>query len=312
MGARIARPVLLGIVGDSAAGKTTLTEGIARILGEDQVLAFCADDYHRESRAERRCSGRTALDPGCNYVDILEQHLRLLRDGQPVLKPVYDHRSGTPERPAYVEPRPYVVVEGLLPYHTRGMRDCFDVKVFLEPDEDLRRRWKLQRDCARRGYTQEEVEAELEQRKADSIGFIQPQRAFADIVVSFRPPEDDSAETGAHLDVRHLLRPTLPHPDLSPLIDGSGRNGLALELSRDRDGKPVDALEISGAIDDRAASSLESLFWEMLPEARHLRGQRVGAFTDGEGRERISHPLALTQLMLTYHTLKAAHGVHAV
>ena len=309
---RVDRPILLGIIGDSAAGKTTLAEGIARILGQGQVLTICSDDYHVSSREERACKRVTALDPECNHIDILEQHLQLLRNNQPILKPTYNHELGTLGAPRYLIPRPYVIVEGLLGYHTRAMRDCYDVKVFMEPEEELRIKWKIRRDCTSRGYTEKEVRNELERRRQDAPRFIQPQRTFSDIVINFHPPKSDGAETGAHLDVRHLLRPTLPHPDLTPLIEAGARNGLSLELRRDRDGKPVDALGISGSIADESAEGLENLLWEMLPEAHHLHGNHVGEFTDFDGKQHISHPLALTQLLVAYHMVKAAHGVHAV
>jgi phosphoribulokinase len=309
---RLDRPVLLGIIGDSAAGKTTLATGIARILGDDQVLTICSDDYHAYSRAERAERRITALHPDSNQIEILEQHLQLLRSNQPILKPIYNHELGTLEPAQYLAPRPYIIVEGLLGYHTRSMRDCYDVKVFMEPDEELRIKWKLWRDCNRRGYTPEEAQDELERRREDSQRFIRPQRTFSDIVINFYPPKNDDSETGAHLDVHHLLRPTLPHPDLSPLIEAGVRNGLSLELCRDRDGKPVDVLGISGGISDESADSLENLLWEMLPEVTHLRSNHVGEFLDIDGKSRISHPLVLTELLVAYHMVKAAHGVHAV
>ncbi|MBW2715299.1 MAG: hypothetical protein JRD03_04450 [Deltaproteobacteria bacterium] len=131
-------------------------------------------------------------------------------------------------------------------------------------------------------------------------------------MINFCPPKNDDSETGAHLDVNNLLRPTLPHPDLSPLIEAGVRNGLSLELCRDRDGKPVDSLGISGGISDESAESLENLLWEMLPEVPHLRSNLVGEFLDVDGKSRISHPLVLTELLVAYHMVKAAHGVHAV
>jgi phosphoribulokinase len=210
------QPVILGIVGDSAAGKTTFTDGIAAILGPDQVACICSDDYHRYGRAERGRLQLTALDPAANYLDIFEQHLCLLRQGQPILKPVYDHRDGSLVAPVYVQPRPYIIVEGLLGYHTRAMRDCYDVKLFLEPAEELRVRWKTQRDTAKRGYTREQVLQQIAERERDSQAYVRPQRTHADIVVTFYPPVGHAEESGAHLNVRHILRPTLPHPDLTP------------------------------------------------------------------------------------------------
>lgn len=308
---RVKDPVILGIVGDSASGKTTLASGVADILGADRVAIICSDDYHRYSRAERAVNGLSALDPRANYTDILEQHLKLLRAREAILKPVYNHATGELDPPQYVAPKPYIIVEGLLGYSTRAMRECYDVKLYLEPDESLRVRWKVQRDTAKRGYTREQVMQSLEKRKSDSPAFIHPQRTFADVVINFYPPSDNAEETGAHLNVRHVLRPTLPHPDLSPILDPSVRDGLHLELSRDRDGKPVDVLEIAGIIDDRRAKRIEDLLWTLLPEARHLR-MNVGEYTDRKNARHKSHPLALTQLLIAYHMVKAALGVHAI
>lgn len=307
----VSHPILLGIVGDSAAGKTTLSAGIAAILGPELVAVLCADDYHRYSRAQRAQLGITALHPDANYVDILEQHLQLLRQGRPVLKPVYNHHDGTLDPPEYVAPRDYIIVEGLLGYTTRAMRDCYDVKIYLEPDEALRVQWKCQRDTARRGYTREQVMEELRKREADTKAFIQPQRLFTDLVISFYPPNGAATTPAEHLSARLILRPTLPHPDLAPVLNDSANPGLRIELSRDKDGKPVDILEIDGAISDRRAERLENLLWELIPEASHLRGN-VGSFEKPDDRKSKSHPLALTQLLVTYYMIKAAMGIHAV
>ncbi|MEM7398120.1 MAG: phosphoribulokinase [Pseudomonadota bacterium] len=308
---RVEHPIILGIVGDSASGKTTLSAGVAQILGEEHCSVFCTDDYHCFSRKERNDAGLSALDPRANYIDILEQHLRLLRRGEPVLKPVYCHQTGTLGRPRYFKPTEFVIVEGLLGYSTRAMRHCYDVKIYLDPVDDLRIKWKIHRDTTKRNYKLEDVVASLERRKRDSSKYIHPQRTFADIVIRFQPPlEVDDTDT--HLDVRHLLRPTLPHPDFTPLFDGSSNAGLHLELARDRDGKPVDVLEINGNISDKRAERIEDLLWNLIPEAGHLRDQ-VGCIdiANGANGASKSHPLALTQLLVGYHAVKAAMGVRA-
>ena len=305
---RVDHPIVLGIVGDSASGKTTLSAGVAQILGEAHCTVICTDDYHRYDRAQRAAAGLSALDPRANYIDVLEQHLRLLRGGEPILKPVYDHRRGTLEPPEYVRPKDFVIAEGLLGYATRAMRDCFDVKVYLDPEEELRRRWKLHRDTTRRGYTRQEVLFQLEQRQVHSQTFIHPQRTFADIVIRFQRSKGANG-SDTQLDVRHILRPTLPHPDFTPLFDGSSNAGLHLELARDRDGKPVDVLEINGNISDKRAERIEDLLWNLIPEAGHLRDQ-VGQIDVANGARR-SHPLALSQLLVGYHAVKAAMGARA-
>ncbi|NJN31825.1 MAG: phosphoribulokinase, partial [Synechococcales cyanobacterium RM1_1_8] len=104
------RPIILGIVGDSAAGKTTLTRGIAKVLGEEDVTVICTDDYHRYDRQQRAEMGISALHPDCNYMDIIQQHLALLRTGQSILKPIYNHTSGQFDPPEYIQPKRFVVV----------------------------------------------------------------------------------------------------------------------------------------------------------------------------------------------------------
>jgi phosphoribulokinase len=308
---RFDRPVILGMVGDSASGKTTLARGVARILGEDRVAAIRTDDYHRYSRAERKENGLSALDPRANYMDIIEQHLELLSQGKPILKPVYDHEKGDLAAPEYVAPKPFIIVEGLLGYSSKEMRDCYDVKVYLEPDEDLRIDWKIQRDTVERGYTKDQVLASLDKRRSLSPAHIHPQRAFADIVVQFKRPAGHAEERGAHLDVRHILRPTLPHPNLAPLVDASAKNELSLDLTRDEDGKPVDVLGLSGSLTDERAAALENLLWDLIPEASHLRAN-VGEFTNADNESIVSHPLALSQLLIAYHMVKAALGIHVI
>ncbi len=307
MSERVDHPIILGIVGDSATGKTTLSSGVAAILGEEHCTVFCTDDYHRYDRKTRAAAGISALDPRANYIDILEQHLKLLRAGEPILKPIYNHKHGTLEEPEYVKPKSFVIAEGLLGYTTRAMRDCYDVKIYLDPDEDLRLSWKIHRDTTRRSYTRDEVLEELERRKTDSPNFIHPQRTFADIVIRFQRARGANG-FDAHFDARHILRPTLPHPDFTPLFDGTSNAGMHMELARDRDGKPVDVLEISGNISDERAERIEDLLWNLIPEAGHLRDQ-IGRIEDnGAGK---SHPLALTQLLVSYHAVKAAMGVRA-
>lgn len=304
------RPIILGIVGDSASGKTTLANGIANILGADRVVSICTDDYHRYSRNQRRERKVTALDPAANFIDILEQHIMLLRQGHPILKPVYNHGDGSLGPAEYIEPREYIIIEGLLGYSTRTMRDCYDVKVYLEPPEDLRFRWKIQRDTKLRGYTRKGVVDALQHRANASERYIRPQRTFADMVVQFFSPEDNAEETGAGLNVRHTLRPTLPHPDLSPVIEAGAKAGIRLELSRDGDGKPVDVLEIHGNIGERRACGIEDLLWNLIPEAQYLR-DKLGSFGEGN-EEEVSHTLALSQLLITFHMVKAALGHHAI
>jgi phosphoribulokinase len=289
------RPIVLGVVGDSGAGKTTLTRGLKRVLGDGNVAHLSADDYHRYDRHERHALGITPLHPDANHLDILTQHLRHLRRGEPVLKPVYDHRNGVLAPPAYLRPAHYLIVEGLLGFHTETLRSAHDVRVFLAPPEELRRAWKLKRDCTRRGYTTDEVLWELDHRERDAKRYIRPQQAHADIVVSFCAPEDGNP---AHLDAEVVLRDTLPHPDLAPLLE-DGDDGPSLEPC-----ERALLLRIPGSIDPDHAAMIEAAVWERMSFASHLRVRRLGEFTAGTDLLR-SESLALVQVILLYHLVSA-------
>ena len=291
----MARSIVLGIVGDSGAGKTTVTRGLTRVLGDAHVTHISADDYHRFDRRRRAEVGLTPLHPDCNHLDILTQHLIHLRRGEAVLKPVYDHRYGTFQPPEYVRPGTFLVVEGLLNFHTETLRSVHDVLVALAPPEELRRAWKLKRDLTRRGYTTDEVLAELDRRQRDAEAYVHPQRAHADIVVSFVPGASGDPK---HLDADVILRDTLPHPELGPLIEGGG-HGPAL-IKREREW----LLRIPGDLDPGHAAELEEAVWERMSFANHLRIRRLGEFTVGTDLLR-SDSLALVQLLILYHAVTA-------
>ena len=293
------QPVMLGIAGDSAAGKTTLTKGLVEALGQARIQSICVDDYHRYDRVERRSLPFTPLHPECNYVEVMEQHLRLLALGHSVLKPVYSHRTGTLERPVLVEPRPFVIAEGLLPLATPAARACFDATVFLDPAEEVRLAWKLQRDMTKRGHEEDQVRAELERRAPESARFIRPQQADADIVVRFAPRGRNDGG-GATLDATMVLRPTIDHPDLTRVLGDDPSAPVRLTLDRDDQGKPVEILHIDASAPPAATWKVEKAIWGQLGVAEPLP-LRLGVVEPGVRSE----PLALVQLILAFHLVRA-------
>ncbi|MEX2551875.1 MAG: phosphoribulokinase [Actinomycetota bacterium] len=299
-------PIMLGVVGDSASGKTTLTAGIAKIVGENRVTTMCTDDYHRYDREERRSLPFTPLHPDCNYMEIIEQHLQLFADGEPILKPIYNHEHGTLDRPVLVTPQEYVVVEGLFGFYTKKMRDCFDVKVYLDPPEDVRRAWKIKRDVGKRNYTPEQVDADLAKREPESEAFIRPQRNKADIVVRFHPPGADVDVDAGHYNVKLVLRPSLPHPYLAEIASAtrtSKYEPIRFALARDR-GQPVDLLEIDGSVPMEVAAEAEGIIWEKMHQDGELNPDAIGLFAEGD-TERSSGPLGLTQLLIVWQLQSA-------
>jgi phosphoribulokinase len=297
----MARPIILGIVGDSASGKTTLSRGLAQALGTEAVTHVCTDDYHRYDRKQRAELGITPLNPDCNHIDVMAQHLTLLRQGEPILKPVYQHSEGTFGPPVYVAPSRFLIVEGLLGYHTEKLRDAYDVRVYLDPPDELRRSWKVARDTSRRGYTEEQVLADLDRREPDSASFIRPQARHADLVVRRSIPEG-GGDTD-HLDAELILRDGLPHPDLAPFVETPDTD---IRLTEPRDGERL--LCIPGTLDRERTLVIEEVIWDRMHFASHLRSAHLGEITI-DGEQRRSESLALVQLLILYHLATAAATV---
>jgi phosphoribulokinase len=296
---------MLGLVGDSGAGKSTLTDGCVEILGRERVTDICLDDYHKWDRVDRKKHQITALHPDCNHLDLMGQHIRLLRQGERIFKPVYDHSTGTFGKPEFVTPRAIVLVHGLHGLFTPELRRQWDVSVYLDPDPELRIQWKIKRDTNKRGYSREQVMQQLEERRHDAETFIQPQRELADIVISFYPPpEYQQTLDNTRLNVRITLRHPIPLPSVEEAMAAAERkNGGQVTLVRGPEGE--DVLDIKGSISDAATESIDKRMWDHMATARHLRSDRLGQFFDGDAVRR-SNPLAVTQLVLTYYLVKAS------
>lgn len=134
--------------------------------------------------------------------DVLTQHLEHLRAGEPILKPVYSHLDGTFGAPEYVQPAQFTIVEGLLGLHTPAMRDVYDVRVYLDPPEDLRRRWKVQRVA----HDADIRPIRCSRSSAAAEAYIRPQRRRADLVIRSCPGDRGDQE---HLDAKVKMRPSL-------------------------------------------------------------------------------------------------------
>ena len=298
------RPIFVAVGGDSGSGKSTLTAGFYRIFPTDQITSLCLDDYHSLDRRERNLIGVTALDPRANNFALMENQLLALKRGYLITKPVYDHSDGTFGPPEEVQPKEVVIVQGLHPFLVPGLRGLFDLNVWLDPETELKNRWKVQRDVAKRGYTREQVYAEIAAREPDVAAYITPQRRFADLIVRFYRPEG-SGPDDEHLSVRIIERATLPRLNLQGVLRDSCE-GFCLRHGDDED---ETVLEIDGTIDPVAVRQLEDRIWEHFDtrhqHLRHLAPDQFGEFTDGVLRTHHSDPLALVQLLLVHRILSA-------
>ncbi|OGO55602.1 MAG: hypothetical protein A2V84_02815 [Chloroflexi bacterium RBG_16_70_13] len=308
------RPVMVAVGGDSGTGKTTLVSGLYRIFGADRITNICLDDYHRLDRAGRKAARVTALNPFANDLELMADHVARLRRGETITKPTYDHSTGTFGPRETVSPREVVVIRGLFPLFTPALREAFDVRIWLDPQEELKWSWKVRRDCAQRGYSVPEVIRQLMDRRADQLAHIEPQRAHADVVVRFEAPPGyflpgTSVEhDDAHLDVRIDLHERLPRLDLDDVLASRDRAHAPVRLvttsAPATAGGRFTTLEIDGTVGREQARELDERVWAHLETHRHLRPEEIGSFVDGT-TPRHSDPLALTQLIVAYQVIRA-------
>ncbi len=180
------RVFVFGIAGDSGSGKTTISRGIKRILGEEMVCSFSMDDYHSLDRKARKERNITPLHPEANHLDLLADHLEALRRGEAIAKPVYDHGIGAISGTVPFGPAPVIIVEGLHPFFTPRLRSLIDFKIFVDPSRSVKRLWKVRRDVGERGYQPAQVMAEILQREPDYKLYVDIQKIYAEIVVKIR------------------------------------------------------------------------------------------------------------------------------
>jgi len=134
---------------------------------------------------------------------------------------MYDHRTGTFGAPARLEPKRFVVFDGLMPFVLEHMRTLFALKVYVEADEGVRIGWKTSRDRSERGYREDEVKQQIESRRGDAERFIHPQRPFADLVIRY------TQGAGGAVGMEYLVKNSLYIEDIVEAL--SAEPGLAVD-----------------------------------------------------------------------------------
>lgn len=181
------QPLLIGVAGGSGSGKTTVSHSILDRVGRDCIAYLQHDAYYRDRSAlplvER---ARINYDhPDSLETDLLIEQLKVLRAGNAVNVPLYDFAQHVRRiETRRVEPRAVILVEGILIFADRALRDLFDIKVFVDTDSDLRVLRRLQRDVAERGRTVESVIAQyLETVRPMHLEFVEPSKRYADVII---------------------------------------------------------------------------------------------------------------------------------
>ncbi len=183
----MSQPLVVGIAGGTASGKTTVTRKIREALAGCRVAFIDQDSYYRdlsdmplEERREINFDHPDAFD-----TDLLVQHLRALKQGQAVQKPVYDFVTSTREkRTVLVEPGDLILIEGILVLHMEKVRNELDVKIFVDAEDDVRIIRRLQRDIKERGRDFDHVVNQYFRHvRPMHMGFVEPSKRYADIIV---------------------------------------------------------------------------------------------------------------------------------
>jgi len=181
------RPFLIGVAGGTCSGKTTISEKLAELAGDENVSLIKLDSYYvarthqvLEERALSNYDHPDAFDWA-----LLNDHLAALAAGATVPVPVYDYAMHTRSADVrMVRPSRIVVVEGILVLYDPPLRDRFDLKVFVDTDADIRLIRRLARDVAERGRTPESIVAQyLATVRPSHEQFIEPSKRHADVIL---------------------------------------------------------------------------------------------------------------------------------
>ena len=178
--------LVIGIAGGTGSGKTTLMKNlIARFGGDVTVLSH--DNYYRrhdEMSYEQRCQ-LNYDEPAALETELMAVHLDRLRHGEAIECPVYDFTlHNRSQETVHIEPQKVIIVEGILIFENKPLRDLMDIKIFVDTDADVRLCRRIKRDVNKRGRTLESVLNQYQQTvKPMHEQYVEPSKKFADIVI---------------------------------------------------------------------------------------------------------------------------------
>lgn len=181
------KPFIIGVAGGSGAGKTTIANEIIKELGEIDVVILAHDAYYKNcnhlpfwEREQINYDHPDALE-----TNLLAQHLQDLVDGREIEMPVYDFTTHSRlDKGIIVKPAPVIIVDGILIYVEKALRDMMDVRIFVNTDSDIRFLRRLKRDMKERKRSMDSVINQyLATVKPMHIAFVQPSRRHADIII---------------------------------------------------------------------------------------------------------------------------------
>lgn len=181
------KPIVFGVAGGTASGKTTVALAILEAVGAAKVAYLPHDAYYRDMEflpLEERA--RLNYDhPDSLETELLVEHIRQLIDGRKVEVPIYDftlHRRT--EKTRTVEPSPIILIDGILIFTNPELRELMDVKIYVDTDADVRFIRRLQRDINDRGRSLESVvDQYMNTVRLMHLEFVEPSKRYADVII---------------------------------------------------------------------------------------------------------------------------------
>jgi uridine kinase len=181
------KPYIIGIAGGSGSGKSTFA-GRLKAAFPDQISLISCDNYylpHDELPLEQRAHLNYDAPEALEF-DLMVRHLEELRNGKPALCPVYDFTRHTrSDKVTEIEPRPIILIDGILIFHDTALRECMDLKIYVETDADERILRRAKRDMQERGRDLDSViDQYLTTVKPMHNTYVNPTKVFADIILN--------------------------------------------------------------------------------------------------------------------------------
>jgi uridine kinase len=176
---------IIAISGDSGSGKTTLMKHLKGLFFESNVINLETDRYHKWERGNENYQTITHLNPDANYLELMSDDVYNLKIGNDIYQVDYDHTTGKFTNKQLIESKDNIILCGLHTLYNQKMNDIIDIKVFMDTDRELIKKWKIERDVNERGYSLERVIQQMESRDSDYYKYIDSQKENADIVIQF-------------------------------------------------------------------------------------------------------------------------------
>jgi uridine kinase len=210
------RPLCIGIAGGTSSGKTTVTHKIVRNLAPARVALLDQDSYYRDlshlSKREREAVNFDHPDAFDNV--LLAQHIEALRNGQTIYKPIYSYADSVRTQQAIpVASAQIIIVEGILALESALLRACFDFKIFVSAEDDVRLLRRLRRDIAERGRTLERIIEQYERTvRPMHHMFVEPSKRYADIIIPNGGDNEVAISMISQALQANLRQDALPYP----------------------------------------------------------------------------------------------------